>query len=185
VAQAALKKGKLIMGVMGSRLETMAVGVDLLCRRFGPVDFLSGPYTFSQTSYYEPEMGPGLKKRLVCFRDLVFPDKLVSIKRVVGSLEKDLAQKGRRSVNLDPGFLSPDSLVLTSIKDAPHRIFVQPGVYAELTLIFKCGEYVCLPWTYPDYALPATREFLGRVRKRLLWQLKEQNPQGGKDCPNP
>ncbi|KIX12882.1 GTP-binding protein [Dethiosulfatarculus sandiegensis] len=175
MAQVTMKKGKLVMGVMAAKLSVMAGAVDLLCRRFGPVDFLSEPYTFDQTKYYEPEMGPGLKKRLVCFRDLVFPDRLVSIKRITGSLEKDLAEKGRRIVNLDPGFLSPDSLVLTSVKDAPHRIFVQPGIHAELTLVFECGEYVCLPWTYPDYALPKTRGFLGRVRKRLLWQLKEQN----------
>ena len=57
----------------------------------------------------------------------------------------------RRTVNIDPGLLSEESLVLATTKASGHRVAIATGLWAEVTLRFERGEYRPLPWTYPDY----------------------------------
>ena len=92
---------------------------------------------------------------------------------------------GRRTVNVDPGLLSADSFILASAKKSPHRICLAPGRYAEVTLMFQNGAYIALPWTYPDYAGEKIQETLINMRRRYLWQLKQKNTPGEKNCSNP
>ena len=46
-------------------------------------------------------------------------------------------------------------------------------IYADLTLIFKNGDFHTLEWTYPDYAARDMRDFLLKVRKKYLLDLAE------------
>jgi len=153
----------------------MKQAVQLLDETFGTVDFISETVPFVSSDYYAPEMGEGLLRRWVSHLDLVEPDHLAGIKLTTNALERDLAaEDGRRRVNLDPGILSKERLVLATGKNAPHRIYLSGGVYADLTLVYEKGEFKAQPWTYPDYAASPLPEMLKLVRKKYLGQLKEE-----------
>lgn len=87
-----------------------------------------------------------------------------------------------RPMNLDPGYIAPSKLVLASTKDYSHRIYLDDGVYGEVTLLFQQGAWRQFEWTYPDYRTPAYHEFFARVRSRLLEQrraMSQGSPSGG------
>ena len=77
----------------------------------------------------------------------------------------------QRVVNLDPGYIGLSKLVLATTKDHAHRIYIQRGIYAEVTLRYIKGAWSPWPWTYPDYAAETYHPFFMRVRERLVEQL--------------
>ena len=82
-------------------------------------------------------------------------------------------QDGKRSVNIDPGYLLYERFVLATGKNYSHRIYVGQGIYADLTLIFQKGAYRPLPWTYPDYADAPMADFLMEVRHKYGEDIKK------------
>ena len=78
-----------------------------------------------------------------------------------------------RQVNIDPGFLLMERLVLATGKNFAHRIYIGKCIYADLTLIYQKNGYQPLPWTYPDYAHESIRNFLILVRNKYMEDLKE------------
>jgi hypothetical protein len=76
-------------------------------------------------------------------------------------------------VNIDPGYLLPERLVLATGKNFTHRIYIGQGIYADLTLIFQKGAFRTLPWTYPDYADRCLIDFLTLVRNKYMLDLKQ------------
>jgi len=148
---------------------------DLLAREFGPHDYQSPLLQFRHTPYYKSEMGDSLQRRFVAFQQLVDRDRLVDIKLITNRVEKQfLDQKGGRRVNIDPGLLSLENLVLATGKNFTHRIYLQKGIFAEVTLIFQKGKFVTLPWTYPDYASEEITAILTHIRTRLGADLKNR-----------
>lgn len=145
----------------------------------GPVEARLEPRPFEHTDYYSEEMGQGLKKVLVSYRNLVPRDSLVRLKRAAVLLEQKLATRHadgfHRPVNLDPGLLLPEKFLLATGKNFPHRIYLGRGVYADLTLIFRHGRFEMLPWTYTDYLEHDVLAFLATARERLLVQLKDRH----------
>ena len=164
----------LLSGGEGPRLAALK----RLASELGPVVFYSEPMPFTRSSYYDKEMGPGLTRRLAAFGGLRPPGELAAVKRLCMGLEGELARQGRRTVNLDPGLLGKDALVLASHKAGGHRLELAPGLYGEATLFFRGGGYQPLPWTYPDYAGEELRGVLNLIRGRLLWSLKRRRAQG-------
>jgi hypothetical protein len=161
------------MSLLFSREEDAAAVLAGIDRRCGPIDFLSEAFPFDFTTYYEREMGKGLRRRMVGFGPLVSPEELVPIKRWTEKEEKrNLNSQGGRKVNIDPGYLAASKFVLATGKDYSHRIYLGEGVYGDLTLLFQNGKFTPLPWTYPDYGSNPLLEVLGLIRKRYLWQLK-------------
>jgi hypothetical protein len=145
--------------------------VQLLARRFGPLAWLSEPLPFG-SDYYRPEMGGPLSRRLALLERLVPQHSLAEVKAACRGIEGELAQAGRRTVNLDPGLVSAGSLVLASHKAQAHRVALAEGVYAEVTLWYHRGRFQPLPWTYPDYAGPELRRLLEHMRSRVLWRAR-------------
>ncbi|MEW6264659.1 MAG: DUF4416 family protein [Thermodesulfobacteriota bacterium] len=151
------------------RLDEAAVRLEDI---LSPIDYLSEPIPFDQTDYYTPEMGAPLVKRFLAAENLIDPMELVRIKIQAARLEEMMAVDGRRTVNLDPGYVSAGQLVLATGKTAAHRLYLGSGVWAELTLIYRSGSFNPLPWTYPDYASEGVRAIMKDIRSRYLYQLK-------------
>lgn len=139
----------------------------------GPPDLVSAWLPFDQTRYYEPEMGAQLQRRLAVFLHLADPGALSQWKRDTNQLERRFSLGGRRLVNIDPGHLGRERLVLATGKNYTHRLYLGEGIYGEVTLIFQKGGWQTLPWTYPDYAGEALRQFFGQARQKYLWQLRQ------------
>ncbi|MEJ2639273.1 MAG: DUF4416 family protein [Desulfosarcinaceae bacterium] len=141
--------------------------------RLGAIDMRSPWWPFDYTRYYEKEMGAGLKRRMVVFKALVAQKDLVALKCFTNALEKTYTQAGRRRINIDPGYLLQERFVLATGKNFSHRIYLDKGIYADLTLVHKRGGYQPQPWTYPDYASDEMRAFLTQVRMKYQDDLKQ------------
>lgn len=155
---------KLLASVIYRDEERFADARGLFAERIGTVERVSGPFPFDFTEYYAREMGAPLKRRFVVASGLVARDSLAAAKEAAERIEDALAVGGRRTVNVDPGLLTEESFILATGKNYSHRVYLRDGVFADLTLVYRKGEYRALPWTYPDYASDVVRAFLADIR---------------------
>ena len=139
---------------------------------FGAIDLAGQWMDFDYTDYYAPEMGKPIFRRMLVFRDLIAQSDLARIKLLTNEIELRYARDGKRSVNIDPGYLLYERFVLATGKNYSHRIYIGKGIYADLTLIYQKGAYRPLPWTYPDYADAAMGNFLMQVRLKFGEDIK-------------
>lgn len=124
---------------------------ELLEKSWGKIDYSSTLFPFHYTDYYQEEMGRDLKKKFLSFQRLISPEEIVEIKLFSNSVEGKYMFQGKRRINLDPGYVNYDQVVLVSTKMSPHRIYMGKGIYGEVTLYFYQGHFHAFPWTYPDY----------------------------------
>lgn len=167
------KPVKLIMSLMAADDHLVHQVEETLADRYSEVDFESDILPFDCTDYYTPEMGAGLFRRFCTFRPLIAREALVRIKRETNEIEEQWAVQGRRRINIDPGYICAEHLILATTKGYTHRPYLGEGIYVDLTLIYRDGEFRPLEWTYPDYASPQIREIMQGIRKRYLQGLKE------------
>lgn len=143
-------------------------------RKLGPADHISSLFPFTETGYYQAEMGSPLYRRIVAFQTLLDPQRLVEMKLACNELEEDyLRWDGSRRVNLDPGLLFLERLVLATGKDFTHRIYLGEGIWVDLTLIYQHGGWQTLPWTYPDYAGERVQSELREIRRSYKAKLRQ------------
>ena len=165
----------LVVAAFSRHPEALAWARRRLEQAFGPVALAGPVYAFDQTAYYEATMGPGLRKQLLAFRDLVPADALADLKRRSLALERELAEGAAysepRPLNLDPGALTLGKFLLATTKDQAHRVYLRDGIFAEVTLRFHAGAFEPWPWTYADYRQAEVLAFLKEARgiyRRLL-----------------
>lgn len=157
----------LVVAAFSRHGDLLARAADRLQDTYGPLALTSPDYAFDQTRYYEPTMGPGLRKRLLAFERLIDPAELPDIKLHTNALEQSLPLAPHaepRPLNLDPGYLTLAKFVLATTKDQAHRLYLRAGIFAEVTLHYRDGRYQPWPWTYADYRLPEVLAFLGEAR---------------------
>lgn len=162
---------KLTVGILTAHSELMPAVRSSLERLYGPVDFLSAPLPFTQTGYYDRELGTPIQRQFLAFERLISQDALARTKRECNALERQSLAGDRRLVNIDPGYVTAAKLVLATTKDNCHRIYIGDGIYAEVTLRYHRGRYEPWPWTYPDYASAAYRSIFDTIRAIYLDQL--------------
>ncbi|MBP8645224.1 MAG: DUF4416 family protein [Syntrophobacteraceae bacterium] len=167
---------KLVTGLLFRDLQIQREALFELESLFGPIDFLSPAEPFSYTSYYDREMGEGVLRQVAGFLDLVSQGALPPIKHRTNQLEIRLSAEGRRRINIDPGLLSDERMVLATGKNYTHRIYLREGIYADLTLIYQKGGFQVLPWTYPDYRRGELLHYLGVLRRKLIFQRRKRLP---------
>lgn len=164
------------IAIMTTQNSYHARAEEALAEAFGPLDRHSDLYEFSRFSpYYDEEMGGPVWKYFVTFSRLMTMDSLVAVKLTVEELQRQFAvgreDSLRRTVNLDPGYVTGWNLVLSTVKNHAHRLYLGHGVYAEVTLLFRKHTFEPLPWTYPDYASRPVIDFFMQVRCDYLRQL--------------
>ena len=152
---------KLIVGILHSDGALMEKGLSLLTGRYGPVDYRSQAFSFSQTDYYVPEMGSPIYRIFVSHERLIHPKELSRIKIETNEMEDALAIKPPggceppggfyRKVNLDPGYLDYDKFVLASAKYNGQKIYLDRGIWADPTLHYEKGKFDPYPWSFPDF----------------------------------
>ena len=162
------KKHKLIIGVLSVLHDREGEIIKALTDEFGPADYKSEALPFLYTSYYNREMGDDIERFFISFERLILPDELSDVKIHTNYLEKFFSvQAGEglsRRVNFDPGILNLSHLILASSKDNVHRIPLKEGIYGEVTLGYKNGEFEPMPWTYRDYCSPEYWQILSCIR---------------------
>lgn len=166
----------LVVAAFSRHDDALAWARERLVRDWSPLAMAGEPFAFTQTAYYHATMGQGLRKQLLAFSGLVSQDCLPAVKHKTNALERELAETGRypeaRPLNLDPGILTLGKFLLATTKDQGHRIYLDHGIYAEVTLRFEAGDYVPWPWTYADYREDSVRATLKRFRGYLKERLR-------------
>jgi len=168
-----------LCGMISARRELFDEAIAPLREAIGPVDAVSEVMDFDFTDYYESETGSGLLRQFVAFAPGPTPEFLAEAKCRTNAIEADFARAARRRgggparpINLDPGYIEPAKLVLASMKNFAHRVYLSRGVYAEVTMLYR-GRWQKLEWTFPDYASGRYDAFLDSVRRRLCLRQRE------------
>lgn len=136
-------------------------------------DIISPEFAVVETTYYENEMGPDLVKVYLSWPDLISPERLAAIKLKAMAWEKDNAVDGKRTANIDPGYIFSGGLVLSTGKFRGHRLPLGSGIWGELTLNYHQGRFLAFPWTYLDYQKPEVQVWLMMMRQACMASLKQ------------
>lgn len=140
---------------------------NLWCDQYGPSESIQPSFN-PLIAYYQREMGGELSRFIVVTSTLYPRSELLTSKLKSMEWENELTENGKRTLNVDIGFLSPENFLLATTKNYSHRIFIGQDIFADLTYQFQHGEWRVLPWTYPDYQDPEKMAFLTKARDRLL-----------------
>jgi hypothetical protein len=119
--------------------------------------------------YYAKEMGPAdaLQRLILVSMEPVARQRLIEAKHRAYKLEAMTSMEQKRIVNIDPGLVTLEHVVLSTFKPYAHRLYVADSVFLELCLQYIGTSYATLPWTYPDYAEPQMIEFFNFLRSFL------------------
>ncbi len=155
-----------------SRLELAREKLRLV---HGEEDYISPPVPFDHTDFYQDEMGTKpLERIFISYSRLVAPDALVSAKLEADRIERELAgPDGGRTVNIDPGILDYQKVVLASFKFGGQKIYLGDGVWADLTLYYRKGGWSVFEWTFPDFKAGRYDSTLLDIRSVFKQQRKQ------------
>ena len=165
---------KLIIGFIFKDEGSFKKSAILLKRKFGPFDFESQLINFIPTDYYEAEFGKVLKRKFLSFKMLLPPQDLAKIKIYTNSLEQKLSKGNKRTINIDPGYLDLGKLVLATTKDHSHRIYLNKGIFGEVTLFYENKSFRPWNWTYPDYRTDEYITIFNQIREVYYGQIKQK-----------
>jgi len=160
--------GRLIVSVVYSSLDGLADALRKMERHFGHVQCETMEIPFDGSRFAE-EMGNNLERRFYSFEKDIPRDRLPEAKALCEKIEQQLGDRVDdytfRTVNIDPGILTPDNLIMAFRHEFNHRIYLSHGVFAELALVYAKGRFVRLPWTDDDFCEGEAIEFFLRVRE--------------------
>jgi hypothetical protein len=169
---------KLIIGILAADSIALSAAVKAVKEKFGKIDHTSQVWPFTQTKYYEDELGSDVLRQFVTIEKLIDPGDLAEIKHKTNDMEAQLAKQLDldlpRPVNLDPGIIEPSKLILASTKNFSHRIYIGNRIYAELTLSYNKGKWEGFSYTFPDYKEDRYYDFFSMVRSGLVEQLRNR-----------
>ena len=159
--------GRLIISFIYSSLDALTDALTEVERRFGPVQYETLDIPCTEVSRYREEMGGDLTRRFFSFEREVECDQLIACKKICHKIESRYGDQVDdttfRTVNMDPGLMTPENLVVASHREANHRVYLGDGVYADLTLVWSQGRFVRLPWTPEDYCHDEAIDLFQRV----------------------
>jgi hypothetical protein len=167
-------KVKLIFGLISNDKKIFLETEKILSKKFGFLDYSSKILPFNYTTYYNQELGKDLRRKFISCRELIKPNLFARIKIFTNKIEKKLSFAGKRRINIDPGYLSAGKLVLVSTKDYTHRIYLEKGIFAEVTLFYKNRSFHPWQWTYQDYKTKDYIEIFNYLYKIYLKQLRNE-----------
>jgi len=155
----------LVCGLIAAGSAAADAATSLLEASYGPILLASPRVPFTWTRFYAAEMGDELVRQFVAFERAFYPGLLVETKRATCEMERAHARDGKRTFNLDPGYMTLSTLVVASTKEASYRVYLGAGTYAQPMLVFRDKRFHPFEWTYPDYGDPAHLEFFTAVRR--------------------
>jgi hypothetical protein len=171
-----LESPLLFTGTLYSKQEIFHQAKELLEREFGDVLMVSPPSPWDYSLYYKKELGSPVHRQFIFFRTIIDPGTLADIKIKTIEIENALSSDGRRSINLDPGYITLAKIVLASTKNYSHRIYLGKGIYAELTLLYRNRTNTYAPhlFTYTDYEEKQNIDLFLKVRAMLKKMLTDK-----------
>ena len=155
---------KFIIGVIYAEPQWLVRAKSVMKGHGWEVQHQSQVFPFDQTDYYSNEMGEGLKRCFLSIKGLQSLEFSAEWKLKTLEIEKQLSNKGKRRINLDPGYLDLSRVVLLSAKEGSHKIYLRNGVWADLVLLKDKGGYRNFPWTFPDISTGCYDDYFLKIR---------------------
>ncbi len=165
-----MERALLFSGLLYSDSDVYERVKPILLKKFGTPFLVSDETDWNHTEYYRDELGRGILRRFIIFNNIIEREKLPDIKITTNRIESDFSVNNRRTINIDPGYITLSKIVLATTKDFSHRIYLRDGIYGEVTLSFEKGTYRPQRFTYPDYREERTIEILTKGREYLKSQ---------------
>ncbi len=172
---------KVFAAVLWGTPEAWSQACTAMARIWGTCDCITDPVAFTYSDYYLAEMGPELKRQLVSFEPLVDPGDLPELKLAANTVEAQLCQAEKRTVNIDVGYLDYHKVVLASTKDGPRKVYVGKGMWADMCLIYEKGAFHPLPWTFMDLKSGIYDAFFQKTRMLYKESLRRQYERNGSE----
>ena len=163
---------KLIVGAIYSEQSILEDAIEQMRQENLIVQSKSAEFSFDLTEYYSDEMGNKLKRSFLSIEGLQKLESSFEWKLKMLQIENHLSISGRRKINLDPGYLDSQKIVLLSRKEGPHKIYLCKGVWADLVLLKVKGGYQNLPWTFPDLRDGKYNDFFLQVLEKFKKEKK-------------
>ena len=171
----------LIAAVTSRNSDAFTWAEETMSKRWGSLYRKSDLFEFTETTFYQASMGVDLKKQFFAFESNFDPAEIAHTKHVSNAWENEYAEQSNfdeeRPINIDPGYISEAKLVLVTTKDRDHRLYLKDGIFAEVTLHFRGGEWTSSRWTYPDYQRKDFQNFFTDCRQYLRKQIQVWNRQ--------
>ncbi|MHC4608049.1 MAG: DUF4416 family protein [Planctomycetota bacterium] len=169
---------KLFFSVLTGFPSLMADLRGRLEKKWGPIDVESP--LFPHPHLVGEEMGADVARKLCTFRRLIDPATLPGI-RIWAAAEEKRAAKSRkydakRPLDLDPGYVTPYQVVLSSARSLSHRIALGRGVYGEVTLRWRSTVFGAMEWTPNEYRTREVADFFVEARRALGEQIARNEP---------
>ena len=155
---------KLIIGAIYADPQWLINAISSMQILRWKIQHQSQVFPFDQTDYYSTEMGEGLKRCFLSIRGLQSLAFSAGWKLKTAEIEQQLSSKGKRRINLAPGYLDLSRVVLLSGKEGSHKIYLRNGVWADLVLLKDKGGYRNFPWTFPDIRTGRYDDFFLQLR---------------------
>jgi len=159
------KPVKLFCGLLYADGALLGPALEELENTFGAHDFLSPEFKFDVSDYYRAELGWPITRRFASFRERIDPGRLPEIKLLTNAIEERLAGDGRRRVNLDPGYMDFNKVILASAKADSQKIYLGRGIYADPALRYDKGAFRPYPRAFPDFRSGAYNAAFLRMRE--------------------
>ncbi len=166
-------KVRLFFGIIFNNNINLTNCLGMLKEKYGDIIFESTDLNFNSTNYYENEMGDNLSRKFIAFKELIDRNDIVNIKIYANDLEETHSNDNRRTINLDPGYIASEHIILATGKGFAHRPYLGKGVYADLTLLYRKNKFEFLDWTYPDYKDINIQNIFLDLRNGYLSDLKK------------
>jgi hypothetical protein len=169
---------RLFIGMLSPEPELFDICADIVCKEYGPIDYESEIVPWTNSDFYQKEMGSGILRKFIFFKQLRDPGDLPAIKlntiRIENGLAIQTVNKARRRINLDPGYVTEAKVVLATTKDYTHRLYIGEGIYAEVTLryINKDRSFTPFDYTYLDYCSETYKTMFNKARDLLRTALE-------------
>ncbi len=167
------EKVMLFAGLLYCDNGPLSAAIDALREAFGPLLFETAPAAWHSGYYADEFGGTEVKRKFLFFEKLICPGQLADIKLTTNGIESSLSGAEKRKVNIDPGYITPARIVLASTKDYAHRVYLQKGVYAEVTMLWSRKERTFMPhlFTYTDFRDEENVRIFSKMRDALQSQL--------------
>ncbi len=146
-------KALLLVGTLYTNEGAYLKALPTLEECFGEAVMESPAIQWDFSEHYKEELGEPIFRRFIFHRKLIEQDYLAAAKLKTCEIENTLSIDGKRTINLDPGYLTVAKLVLSTTKDYSHRLYLTDGIFAEVTLAYNKDKecYVPFTHTYRDY----------------------------------
>lgn len=165
---------KKILALLVPRGDTEVFNMteSMLKERWGVPERKSPFYAFDWTSYYD-DISPKLDRCFFSYPGLFGSSELCRWKLESCAMESQTG--ATRRVNLDPGAIDGAKLILASTKNQAQRIYLKDGIFAEVTLCRRKGQWESLFYTFPDFRSGIYDEWLELVRKDWKRDIRKLN----------